>query len=308
MAIPNIDEYLKKTISTQMTVLLANPYIIKEAVLSDIDPLVRESFIETYCGKNPKQEIPVSFTYSPEHSNTGQILIQYKGGEEDESSIGNLVGSTNDDEGNTQQDDIVWTTAQRIDEDGHKEVVIMAETSLPVKTLISSNKLALGSGAFTIEDNHVYTPYTPQLGTIIDEGLQDKLTYIPFRDKQEVVSRDGVLRGFDLTEVYTIDSLASNIDMLRCIDNVLKAILVMMRQNVNEQTGYRLAELTFQGVDLLDPINNTTDSARGNQIYYRRAEVTYGVTYSINTTYGTKINQLIQSLSMEGELVSDGKK
>jgi len=305
MAIPNVDEYLKKTISTQMTVLLENPYIIKEAVLSDIDSVVRQSFIDTYCGKNPKQEIPVSFTYNPEHSNFGQILIQYKGAEEDEGSLGGLVGSMNDIEGNTRQEDVVWKTVNRQSDEGYSEIVLMVETEEPIERLLSFKNVSLKGANVHVEDKYVYIPYQKSLDSL--DNVEDKITYIPSRE-DDVIPRDGVLRGYDLTESYTIDTISSNIDMLRCIDNLLKTILITMRQNVNEQTEYRLAQLNFSGLDLLDPINSPTDSARGNQIFYRRAEVVYGVTYSINTTYGTKVEKLLQTLYTGGELVSDGNK
>jgi len=307
LAIPNIDTYLRETINTKMKALLKNPYIIREVVLSDIEDTVRDNFISTFCNPDSPLEIPVSYTFNRERANTGMILIQYKGAEEDidgdGGSIGGVTGLTNDKNGNTAQDNFVW----RVATDDTGEPVLMATAKQNIRELLAFRNISTTSIPTTVKDNIVTMPY--DIATKALNGVQDKITYIP-EQGQQVVSREGVLRGYDLTEVYTIDTISTNIDTLRCINNLLKVIFIPMRLDVEEQTEYRLAELSFSGLDLLDSFNSPTNSAMGEQLYYRRAEVSYGVTYSINTSYGIKIEEIdvLKQLLFEGESVSDEKK
>jgi len=294
MAILSPDTYLKKEIERNLKSILGNSYITREVILKDFDESVKSSFINAYCtdvAKDKALEVPVVYTFPPQKQvDTGVLLIQYKGATEFDDShnaIGQRMGTIDDTEGNVTKE----TVDVHTEKTSTGNSVAYLEMAHPVKEVLGIQKIS--SSKISIVDNRIYVAYNPifeqhamnTLVIYVPEALQD--------DGKPMPERSGEAIGYDLMENYTIDVISNNMDTLRCLDAVMKTILIFMRQNVTEQVEYRLQRIHLSGMDQLEQLTNAQNSSLGNQLFFRRIEISYDVTYSILDSTGFEINQLL---------------
>lgn len=296
LAIPSVQTYLKNEITDNIQKLLSNSYIVREVVLGELDEDTAQSFINTFCTDKGHSgtEIPVTFSFPfSKTAPKAQILVQFKGGTEldkDEgNSLGLVVGNHDQAEGDVLVEKV---TAQVENSDGQTKVYL--ETKNPIESLVS---IQYFQGNYQLSNNRIYIPYNPQIDY---SKFSSKVTYIPQRvDYQggKYTHSKTVAFGIDVQENYTIDCISDSLDTLRCLDALLKVIFIYMRRDPDEQTEYRLAKLQFNGEDLLQNLSSDTENPYGQQIYYRRTEVSYLLTYSINSVVGRDINQFFANMN-----------
>lgn len=292
MAISSIDTYLQRAIQENLTDLLKNPYIINETILKDFDPDIREAFLDQYkiteSGQR-KKEIPVQFTYPNTNDYQLMVLIQFKGAQEanDKEQLGTLIGT----------DDLAAD-----------DFSIASEVPLTVDTLTHRAYLTLPREALSVskvagmsirtridpKDPHiVHIPYMPALPS----GKKFTVYYVPYttdqRTGQLTKSKPSLAYGYTLNETFDIDMIARNMNDLRCLEALMRIIFIYLRLDAQEQIQYQLANLEFQGTDLLDPINREDTSAAGYQVYYRRIEITYTTTYSAKIDAFSELKQIV---------------
>lgn len=291
MAILSLDTYLQETIQQNLNALLAKPYII-DKVLNSFNSEVRNNFKNKFCANEAGEfntEIPVQFTFPrTKELQTAFILIQLEGAKEINEggkggSIGMLTGT-----GNSAKGDVQVTNA-KLTVDKDKRIAYYTIPS--AKEVISIQNWA---GRYSLGgDKHerVFIPYAEYLET----GMASKIFYIPWlidNSSNFVEPEPTKLIGYDVQEVYSIDSVSQNMDTLRCLDAILRTIFIYMRNNIDEQVEYRLQSLSIQGTDLISEINNSTDSAFGNQLYYRRILAGYNTTYSVDVSLANDLRKL----------------
>jgi hypothetical protein len=296
LAIPSIQTYLKNEINRNLQKLLSNSYIVREVVLGELDEDTAQSFINTFCTDegHAGTEIPITFTYQfDKTAPQAQILIQFKGGTELDEKEGNSLGTVMGTHDQAQGDVLVEKVKATVDTSGDKPQVYLQVTN-PIESLV---QVQYFQGNYQLNNNRIYIPYMPQIDY---SNFESKVTYIPQRvdfQGKKYTHNQTIAFGMDVQENYTIDCLSNSLDTLRCLDALLKVIFIYMRRNPDEQTEYRLAKLQFNGEDLLSQLSNETDSTYGNQTYYRRTEISYLVTYSVDSTVGREINKLLVNLN-----------
>lgn len=298
MAILSIDTYLQSKISSILNSFLANPYIIREVILKEFDKKIVDSFINTFCKTDSSQgaEIPVLFTFPRSKvANTGAILVQFKGSEEPEEkdgAIGLLQGNTNASTGDYERETIEITVLS--DEYGRDIAYFQLSNPISKYSDVRFSNMSLKPNDVKIDykNNRVYIPYAYLHG---NDEYTSTLSY----DKraldsngEEVPESKEKLFGMTLEEVYTIDVISQNMDTIRCLSAIIKAILITMRTSQDEQVEYMLQSLTFHGMDLIEVVNNAKTSGAGEQLYYQRAEVGYTDTYSLPNDKGFDIDNL----------------
>lgn len=292
MAILSIDTYLQASIKKYLGRLLSSPYIIREVVLADFEPSVKESFIATFCpNKNGSgKEIPVIFTFpQAKQDKSAFMLIQFKGGSEYEGSLGNNVGNHIEHTGNATKETL---RVQKETKDSVTKFYVVPKS--PVADVISFEGY---SGQYRVADGRVYLEATKTMESAYEtiSDFQVILYYTPYVDKVDYTYPEQPINtaiGYDLSETYTIDSVSNNMDTLRCLDALLRTILIYMRDTMSEQVEYRLPNVEFMGTDLIQELNDATNSGTGEQLFYRRAEVSYVSTYSINVDKGTDLKDV----------------
>ena len=269
--------------------LLTSSYIIREVVLADFDEEVKNSFIRTFCKdeNNRGVEIPVIFTFpEAKQDKSAFVLIQYKGGEEAESDIGNLAGVSPEHADNEEVfENLEVQVAQH-----EQGPVYYLKPSRQVAEVLSINNFA---GHYRVADGLIYLE-SPVLGQYLEHGesISFKVQYIAYNAEigySYPAQPSKVDYGYNLLETFTIDMVSNNMDTLRCLEALLKTVLIYMRSTPHEQIEYRLAHLVFMGSDLIQEINTPTNSINGEQLFYRRAEVSYHSTYSIQMSKGANV-------------------
>lgn len=269
MTIPSIDSYLLKEIRPRLKTVLEHCYIIDE-VLKDFDEQSRDSFKEAFCGKDATQEVTVGFNFPKFKTNHGaHYLIQLGNGEETKDSLGSVQGTFDTQSGDTlveksiavrEDDRLVFTVKNNIDTVLHVEDIAFATFD---DMRIEGNKIT-----FRYDTNESY------------EGYNAIITYV-----EQTGTHKGMVKGFTVNEQATIVGLSYNVDVARCLDAILKMILISMRDSVQEQQTYQLQNLSFG--DMAPIIEDGEE-----MIFGRPTIISYTSSVDIDYIVVAEINQL----------------
>lgn len=288
--LPSIDTYLHGEIEDKLKIIQSSCYIMGE-ILKDIQPEVARNFIRTYCGDKGR-EIPIVYTMPQEKMQLqGSIYIGLRQGAEEHQSIGNIEETYFfKEDGAIRENAIV-----QVSEDNTR---LCFDLSKEIGELINVEGLAFSdSDNVTIEDGKLYFRYDPNL---IGTTFAVHYTAVADSDNEDVdTDEQGLKKGFSTIENYSILALSTNMDTVRCIDLILKAILIMMRDNPNEKGNYLLQRLQFGQIDEVDTEVGNNSDARPMILYGRETIVTYTTSYSLDIPLENKIKELILDVSLD---------
>ncbi|UJH95564.1 hypothetical protein [Bacillus phage vB_BtM_BMBsp2] len=280
---PSIDSYLYNEIEEKLQIFLTNRYIIEE-ILKDIQPRVANNFMRTYAGENGR-EIPIVYTM-PQDKQTqqGAIYIGLREGEETDTSIGN-----------TEDLYLYKQGAYRVEEslihvsDDKKRLYF--EVSKPIGELdVVKNFEFSREDNVTIEGNRVYFAYDPELATILDPFT---VVYTELAGEEV-----GLKQGFTATEYYSVLVVSTNMDTVRCLDLVVKAILILMRSNPEELTNNLLQRLKFGQIE---EINLGRENGSNPEILYgRETIVSYKTSYNLDAPLLDKLEKIMVNMKVKG--------
>ncbi|AMO26021.1 hypothetical protein Blue_199 [Bacillus phage Deep Blue] len=280
---PSIDSYLYNEIEEKLQILLKNRYIIEE-ILKDIQPRVANNFIRTYAGEDGR-EIPIVYTM-PQDKQTqqGAIYIGLREGEETDTSIGN-----------TEDTYLFKQGAFRVEEslihatDDKKRLYF--EVSKPIGELeVVKNFEFSREDNVKIEGNRVYFAYDPELATILDPFT---VVYM------ELVGEEvGLKQGFTATEYYSVLVVSTNMDTVRCLELIVKAIFILMRSNPEEITNNLLQRLKFGQIE---EINLGRENGSNPEILYgRETIVSYKTSYNLDAPLLDKLEKIMVNMKVKG--------
>jgi hypothetical protein len=262
--ISSIDTYLYKEIESKMKIILSNRYIIEE-ILKGVQKDIAESFMKAYVGDSPLREVPISYTMpQTKESLFGSIFISLREGAETQPSIGNMEATYTYREGGMLKEK---STVKA--EEGNKRLYL--EVSSPIGEFINVEGLMFAdSDHKTIEENRIYFRYDAEL-------LGYEFTVVYEADRGEEA---GIKKGFTAEEHYSVLAVSTNMDTVRCLDLIMKAILILMRDNQEEHTNFLLQKLQFGQVE---PINVGADPEETPELLYgKETIVTYTTSYSLD--------------------------
>jgi len=288
MAINSGEIYLQDKIQSIMNGFLSSRYITSEDILSELPDDIKNPFMNTYglySGAEGK-EIPVTFTFPDVKQQEAFILIQFKGADEDvdNSSIGNVQANiASYQEGNELKERLPVS----VDEvNGTKSYYV--ETSKPIFSLSNIPEIS-GSSEFKFSGNRIELPPLPFLNTkfiitVYYSAMRTDSNGNIMKDK------DVVRYGVNLIEGYTIDFCSTNQDTLKCLTVLLLATMVYLRKTLEDNDDFYLPTITLNGSDLIEEVNSATNASYSQQLFYRRAEITYKTTQSIMSDAGDRLN------------------
>lgn len=270
MAIISIDSYLLREIKPRLKAVLENCYIIDE-VLKDFDSQSRESFKSAFCGKNAKHEVTVGFDFPIFKNNLeAYYLIQLGQAEETRGSIGQVQGSYINNNGNTIVENSV---AKR---DGDK---LYFSVSKPIHELLHVEDIEFSSADNVhVDGSKIYFEYS---------GNEDFLNYnATITYVESIGDNKGIVKGMTVDEQVTVVGLSHNVDTARCLDAILKMILISMRENIEEQQSMSLQRLTFGDMSPM-----VTDGDR--PIFGRPINIQYTLSMDMDYNVTKKLNSLV---------------
>lgn len=271
--IPSIDTHMYDQINRRLRPLLKECYIIHEA-LKDIDEEAREDFMNTFCGDKPKRTVLLSYQYPQAgQSFDAMYVIRLGSGEESIKSIGGVEGGYEFRQGTVKRE----THEIQLDTTSGNLFILMDERigsieGIPSLSLFDSNMIET-------EGNYIMFDYDPSL-----LGLKVEVIYTT--EIEESPELAGVKKGFTTTEDLTVVSMSYNYDTVRCLDAILKVILISMREAIPEQTYYGLQGIKFSPMQVVIP-----DGER--PVFGRPVGITYTVSYSLDFDFYQKINEII---------------
>lgn len=282
MSITLVDQALVDEVTSLLRGVLSNSYIIKQDILGQLPSKTVDSFIDTYGLEkgNHGVDIPLYFTFPQTPPKNAFLLAQFKGATEDtdNSVLGNLQGPLVDnDTGNLVHEKLVVQTKVV---NGQK--IAYLETKQPIKSIVSIPQTT----TWDFGGNEIGLPYL---------GIYDKqkIIFDVFYNVKENQKGRSYPIGINTKEAVTIDFISSNTDTIRCLSGIFTYIEVYLRKTLEENANIYLPEIELNGMDMIEDVNSGDNSIGGQQLFYRRLQITYHVTQTIRQGAGEDIKKII---------------
>jgi len=266
MPMPSIDTYLYDQIQSKLQIILTNRYIIEE-ILRGIQPEVANNFMRAYTGEHAR-EIPITYTMPQDKtSQQGAIYIGLRNGEETDTSIGNLEGTYSFRDGGF----IKEASTVQLDNESDRLYFQVADN---IGDLINVENFEFSkSDEMTIEGNRIYFANSPMNNYLLGETFN--INYVATTGDEI-----GLRKGFTTTERYSVLVVSTNMDTVRCLDLIVKAILILMRDNQEEHDNFLLQNLQFGQIEEI-PTGSPDGTSTPEILYGRESIVTYKTSYNL---------------------------
>lgn len=273
--IPSIDTYVYNKVKETLNVILTQEHIVQKT-LADIDKQARDKFINTYCGLDAKREIEVSYVF-PQVKEVfdARIVIQLGEGVETESSLGNVESTfINRETGDREENVIIEVEGDRL----------YFETADPIGDFTGADNFSFAErDQVELENNRLYFNKSGNEQYI---GLQLTVYYT----SKELLDKDpkGVQKGYTSKDTIELTPLSTNIDTARCMDAIMKVILIIMREDFTEKTTYILQQASFS------PMQNILPEDELDRIVFGRPlTLSYTVSYTVDFDFTKEIKEII---------------
>ena len=289
--VPNVIGHVRDSIKQKLGDFLNSSYIIN-VVLGEMESDVRSSFISKYVstyddnGNRTKdgQPINVLTNYPEDIANMTNpfIMVGLGDGKESTDSIGSNSGSYKFKGGN----DYIHEVSKIIRVDRTTIGLYISKTPA-IETISIPNFTITDSTNITLVGNVL------QIGNISPDML-DNIDY----DKdtldisyEEIVESNnyGTSYGYMINETVSILIVSKNLDEIRALDSILKAIFIILRQEDDEMTYYHLGHLSFNAPAPLDD----TSPNLGNITFAREVIVEYQVDYGMDNRSLQEIEKIL---------------
>ena len=261
--IPSLDTYVFNQVKSNLTAILSSPKIVDTA-LQGLDKNARESFKQTYCGENANREINVTYVF-PQNKEGFDALyfIQLGEGEEKNDSLGLTEGTYDTREGGTNREPV----SIQVDYESNR---LFMEVAKPIASIDGYDGITFAkSDEVTLEGNRIY------FKLITNEHLIGADIVVNYTDKLDNLNPIGIKKGFTSRDTVIITPLSTNMDTSRCLDALLKVILIIMRQTVEEQSAYALQTAYFEPMQALE-------TGADRIAFGRPLTIAYTVSYSLD--------------------------
>lgn len=287
--IPKADMYVYDTIKYYINKVVSTigtddeSYIIREAIgNTEIggDTSVEDTFMKAFSGNN-KQEIQFSYAFPTQKENLDAMYVIMRGsGKESTDSIGSIVGEHNDSKPAVKENSQVDSCVVLKDDDGY-----YFELTQPIDDLVSISEVA----SDTFVDRERDDPDVKRVN-LTDEAadyLGETFTVnYHVADEGYKSNYGGVDVGAVFTEKVMVQAISNNVDTARCLDSILKYVLLIMRKSFRENNYYQLANIESQGEQLLD-------TKLDRPIYAFPTVITYQNTYSVSMDSSERFKEII---------------
>lgn len=279
--IPSIDTYIYSEVEEKLQLILSNRYIIEE-ILKGVQPKIAENFMRSYYG--PKgREVPIVYTMPQEKvTQQGAIYIGLREGRESDPSLGNIEGTYDFKEGS------FFSPKATVQHDLESDRLYL-EVEHPIGELINVEGLAFSrNDGVQLEDNRIYFTYDEQL-----LGLEFVVNYTASSGDEH-----GIKKGYTTTESYSILAVSTNMDTVRCLDLIIKSIMILMRANAEENSMYLLQRIQFGQIQEVDT-GRTSGDGVPEILYGRETIVTYTVSYTLDAPLLGTIEKILLNIKYE---------
>lgn len=284
MSVSLVDQVLVDEVSSLLRGILSNSYIIRQDILGQLPSKTVDSFIDTYGLEDGNHgiDIPLYFAFPQTPPKNAFLLAQFKGATEDTDSsvLGNLQGPLVD----NSVGDLVHEKVEVKTKEVEGKKVAYGETQHSIYSIVSIPQTT----AYDFTDNQISFPYL----SIYDN--QDIIFDVFYNIKENHKGRNYPI-GINTKEAVTIDFISSNTDTIRCLSGIFTYMEVYLRKTLEENTNIYLPEIELNGMDMIEDVNAGNNSIGGQQLFYRRLQITYHVTQAIRQGAGENLEKIIMN-------------
>ena len=264
--IPSLDTYVYKKLKDNLKAILTTPEVL-EVALGGMDSKARENFIKTYGGKNPKQEVQVSYHFpGAKEQFNARYVVQMGPSNEVNRSLGMADAVFSYREGE-ERNDIGVVKLNELED------YLYIETEYLIGDLYSTDSIDFAKADdVRIQDNKVIFN---RIGNESLVGLTTRVHYMSKVAPDDGEDPSGIQKGYTSRDIVEVTPLSNNMDTARCLDSILKVISIMMADSPEEQITYQLQTLRYGGMD-----NLVTEL--DSLLYGRPLTLEYTVNYTID--------------------------
>lgn len=280
---------VKNTLANNLSYFLSQPYIIKE-LLEDIDEKTVKEFIERFSKSSASKgvkEIPVYFGYPQDvKSMDAMVSVTSGNGQETSQSIGHVDGSF---EGQGH----IYTETLEVTAFEIREGVEYAVGNVVHEILYIDGITEISTDHIIHEGNKVLIRVSNVLAmATVNVGDMYTITYTA-----KVSGKSGLAIGFTAREEVVISIVSMNESTMACLDILIKACIITMRESLRERVMTDLPKISYTPIQPIDP---ELVPGTPNIVFTRDYSLVYTVSHNIpkvNTKVLTKIN----TKKVEGE-------
>lgn len=274
--ISSIDTYVYDKIKKTLDVILKDKYIIDTA-LARIDEDARENFKDTFTGEKPKRDIEMSYQFPQvKEEFVARLVVQMGSGGLAEESIGSVEGTFTYRELGSVKEQVI------VKDLGQSRVGFELEHTIgDIETI---EQLAfMEEDDVKVEDN-ILSFSKARLGELL--GMSLTVHYIAKEKAPTGEDPKGVKLGFTSKETVVVTPLSTSMDVARCLDAILKVVLIIMLHSEEELNEYLLQQHSFEGMQNIIP------EPLDKLIFGRPLTLTYNVSHNLDFDYLNEVKQI----------------
>lgn len=279
--ISNSVSHVREELTEKLNAFFDDSYIIdvvlseieQDAVSSFINKYV-DSFVNTTAGKEQRvkdgTDIPVltNFPQTPNDSSYPFIYIGMGDGKEDIHSIGTTSGSYDSVTGSMVHE---RSSLTRVD----RTTIGISISKEPDMSSLSIPNFAYGSAGISYSDNTIKI-------TNLNPTMLDKINYsedhLNINYTPLIRTSRGNSYGLVIDESVSILIVSNNMDEIRILDALVKASLIIMRNDDDEMTKYNLSSIAFGAPAPLEGFASSEPAI----VFGREVLVNYRVDYTMD--------------------------
>lgn len=287
MSMASLDTYIAEEISDKFHQIISTEYIVRE-ILKEIDTPARERFIKTYVGVGePGREVPVVYSFPEEKmiQKYGSIYVGIRDGTETSQVISNLQGHHTFSAGVRKSEEVVVTYDESIGRYTFETIHPIGQVEASPGITMEVVETQGNKGIFeAVSRKPILEGYLLSIDYITNEGEADT---------EDV----GEYKGFSMEENVSVLPMCTNMDVVRCFDLIIRAIVIMIREGHKEQTTYQLSQLRVGEVEPMDIGSGTQPEL----LFGREIRLTYHTQYTLSF----KLLESLEELYVEGAVKHD---
>lgn len=275
--IQSVDTYVYNEFKTKMDAILKDERIV-DNTLARLDKDARRNFKEAFTGSEPDKKVEVSYSFpQTKEKFDARIVVQMGTADVISNSVGNVEGTFTYRELGKRKERTV------IEEKDNNHLHIPLE--LDIGELVGIEEIT-----FSVNDNARENGKSIVFNRSGNEeliGTPLTVHYIAKEVQENGEDPKGVKVGFTSREHVVITPVTLNMDTARCLDALIKVVLITMLENDREKDEFLIQDHKFDEMQNIIP-----DDGLDRLIFGRPLTLSYDVANNLDFDYINDIKEI----------------
>lgn len=273
--ISSIDTYVYNKFKKTINAILKDEKVVDNA-LARLDDEVRDNFKRAFVGENPKSKIEITYQFpQTKEAFDARLVVQMGKSTVAEESIGSVEGTFK-----YREIGKVKEHVQIKDLDSGR---VGVELEHHIGDIVAIEQIVFSPQDDVRKEGNILSFSADTLGEYV--GIYLTVHYIAKEESKEGVDPKGVKLGFTSREIVEVIPLATNMDTARCIDAIIKVVLIIMLESADEKNEYLLQSHSF------DEMQNIIPEPMDRLVFGRPLKLAYTVTHSLDFDYLNSVTE-----------------